>query len=147
MPCPPPLPRCPSALPRGRLQCIAARARIILLLVALAVAGTVATAFDAAQLRQQLTARFGPARVALLDSWLQTIVDARDLGEPTKLKRINDFINRAIAFEDDRSIWARAITGRRRSKRSARGVATARILRSSSTSRCARPGSPATSCA
>ena len=36
---------------------------------------------------------------------MKTVTDARDLGEPTKLKRINDFINRNIVFEDDRSIW------------------------------------------
>lgn len=77
----------------------------MLLLLVLAVAGTMAVAFDAAQLRQQLTSRFGTARIELLNSWLQTVADARELGEPAKLKRINDFINRSIAFEDDRSVW------------------------------------------
>ena len=77
----------------------------MLLLMALSVVGSLAVAFDTAQLRQQLTTRFGQARIELFDRWLQTVTDARDLGEPTKLKRINDFINRNIVFEDDRSIW------------------------------------------
>lgn len=77
----------------------------MLLLMALSVVGSLAVAFDTAQLRQQLTTRFGQARIELFDRWLKTVTDARDLGEPTKLKRINDFINRNIVFEDDRSIW------------------------------------------
>ena len=100
-----PLPISPSAALRGRLLRVAARLQTVLVLLVLAVAGTMAVAFDAAQLRQQLTARFGPAHVELLNRWLQTIADARTLGEAAKLKRINDFINRNIAFEDDRSIW------------------------------------------
>jgi predicted transglutaminase-like cysteine proteinase len=69
-------------------------------------AGTMyAVALDTAQLRQQFAARFGPERVALLNDWLKTTSDADALGEAEKLKRINDFINQKIAFEDDRSVW------------------------------------------
>ena len=76
------------------------------LLLGLLSAGTMyAIAVDTAQLRQQLTARFGAQRVELLDDWLETASAAQALGEPAKLKRINDFVNRNIAFEDDRSVW------------------------------------------
>lgn len=72
----------------------------------LLMAGTMyAIALDTTPLRQRLTARFGPERVDLLDNWLKTTTDAQALGEPEKLKRINDFINQKIAFEDDHSVW------------------------------------------
>lgn len=56
-------------------------------------------------LQQQLLERFGPARVPLLNDWLGAIAAARALPEETKLRRINDFVNRNIAFDDDISIW------------------------------------------
>ncbi|MFT3848314.1 MAG: transglutaminase-like cysteine peptidase [Propionivibrio sp.] len=81
------------------------RAAVHLLAGVMLIVGTLAVAFDAAHLRQQLTARFGTAHVELLDGWLQTVLDAQALAEPAKLKRINDFVNRRIVFEDDRSVW------------------------------------------
>jgi predicted transglutaminase-like cysteine proteinase len=62
-------------------------------------------AFDPLALQQQLIARFGPARIALLGDWLQTVDAAKSLHEADKLRRINDFINRNIAFEDDIRVW------------------------------------------
>lgn len=64
-----------------------------------------AVAVDTARLREQFTARFGDGHSALFDRWLQNSNAARDLREPVKLQRINDFINTSIAFEDDRSVW------------------------------------------
>ena len=64
-----------------------------------------AMAVDTAQLHAQFIARFGAERGALLDRWRQSNAAARDLREAEKLQRINDFINRHIAFEDDRSVW------------------------------------------
>jgi predicted transglutaminase-like cysteine proteinase len=62
-------------------------------------------AFNFDVLQQQLTARFGASRVATLKEWQQTLVAAKTLKEPDKLKRINDFFNKHITFEDDQSIW------------------------------------------
>ena len=92
---------------RQRFVAGAALRRIAVgLLLGLLSAGTMyAIALDTTQLRQQLAARFGPQRVELLDDWLKTAIEAKGLGEPEKLKRINDFINQRIAFEDDRSVW------------------------------------------
>lgn len=98
---PPPPPKSQRFACRGPFNRAAARLLAGLLLIAT----VMAAAFDAAQLRQQLTSRFGPARVELLNSWLQTVLDARELAEPAKLRRINDFVNRSVAFEDDRAIW------------------------------------------
>ena len=93
--------------PPKRLRFALALRRIVArLILAMLMAGTMyAIAVDATQLRQLLTARFGPERVDLLNDWLKTATDAKALGEPEKLKRINDFVNQSIIFEDDRSVW------------------------------------------
>ena len=64
-----------------------------------------AVAVDTTRLRDEFTTRFGDGRSALFDRWLQISNAARDLREPARLQRINDFINTSIAFEDDRSVW------------------------------------------
>lgn len=56
-------------------------------------------------LQEQLIARFGPARVGLLADWMQMLNTTKPMGEEAKLKRVNDFINRNIAFEDDSGVW------------------------------------------
>ena len=61
--------------------------------------------FDFDRLQKGLLARFGPARITLLKEWQQTLTATKALKEIDKLKRINDFYNRAIQFEDDQSIW------------------------------------------
>ena len=93
--------------PPKRLRFALALRRIVArLILAMLMAGTMyAIAVDATQLRQLLTARFGPERVDLLNDWLKTATDAKALGEPEKLRRINDFVNQSIIFEDDRSVW------------------------------------------
>ena len=62
-------------------------------------------ALDSNALQHQLEARFGPTHLALLNDWLHTIEAAKAVGEDTKLKRVNDFINRSIVFDSDISIW------------------------------------------
>ncbi|WP_310450760.1 transglutaminase-like cysteine peptidase [Sulfuritalea sp.] len=75
------------------------------LLLALAV--SVVQAYDFDRLQRLLGERFGPARVAFLRDWQQTLAEtrSRSMPEKDKLVRINDFINRNIGFEDDLSIW------------------------------------------
>jgi len=77
-------------------------------LVLVAPAWRVSAAPDLAALQQQLIARFGPARVPLLTDWLQMTVVAKDLDEDRKIQKINDFINRNIAFDDDWSVWGQS---------------------------------------
>jgi len=60
---------------------------------------------DSKALQQRLISRFGPARVALLDDWLQMTNAAKTSGEELKLRRVNDFINQHIVFESDMSVW------------------------------------------
>ena len=74
----------------------------------LALAATAVSAFDFDRLQQQLTARFGPGRISLLRDWQETLTGSRSLTERDKLRKINDFINRRIAFDDDMSIWGKS---------------------------------------
>jgi predicted transglutaminase-like cysteine proteinase len=75
------------------------------LLLVLAVSAVHAYDFD--RLLRLLGERFGSARVSLLRDWQQTVAEssANSLPEKSKLKKINDFINRRVGFEDDLSIW------------------------------------------
>jgi predicted transglutaminase-like cysteine proteinase len=87
----------------GALESLLRRCVIGLLLAASTLYAM--AALDPQALQQQLIASFGPARIALLGDWLQTVDAARSLAETDKLRRINDFINRNIAFEDDIRVW------------------------------------------
>ena len=62
-------------------------------------------AYDFDRLQQQLGARFGPARISLLRDWHEMLAGSKSLAEKDKLRKVNDFINRRIGFEDDESIW------------------------------------------
>jgi len=77
----------------------------VLLLSVCLIGQGVAFGFDFDRLQKALLSRFGPARVSLLKEWQQTLTAAKALKETDKLKRVNDFYNRAIQFEDDQSIW------------------------------------------
>ncbi len=80
------------------------RSGLAALLLSLA-AWCIAATLDPDALQQQLIARFGPARVNLLKDWQHLVSTAKPLVEETKLKRINDFFNQNVAFDDDLSIW------------------------------------------
>lgn len=70
--------------------------------------GFVLAGFNIDTLREQLIARFGPARLPLLQEWRTQLDAARKLPEAEKLKRINDFFNRNITFGEDVSIWSQS---------------------------------------
>ncbi|MDQ5880691.1 MAG: hypothetical protein QG616_521 [Pseudomonadota bacterium] len=60
---------------------------------------------DFAGLQQQLIARFGPARINLLQDWQAQLGAAKKLPEAEKLRRLNDFFNRNLVFDEDLTIW------------------------------------------
>lgn len=62
-------------------------------------------ALESTALHRQLIARFGETRVALLNDWITEIETVRPLTEGAKLRRINNFINQRITFDNDISIW------------------------------------------
>lgn len=62
----------------------------------------------AEQLEANLLGRYGPAPVPLLKQWLKTLDSAKNISDTEKLKRINDFFNRHIEFDDDTAIWGQS---------------------------------------
>ena len=82
---------------------------IALLLLSLTVSLSVAQAWrNPGALKQQLSARFGAERLPLLNDWLSMIASASTLKEDARLERVNNFINRRIAFDDDISVWEKS---------------------------------------
>lgn len=60
---------------------------------------------DFDRLQQVLLSRFGADRVPLLLEWQRMLGAERKTTETEKLRRVNDFVNRRIAFDDDISVW------------------------------------------
>lgn len=50
-------------------------------------------------------ARFGPARINLLKDWQALLETTRALPEADKFRRVNDFFNRNIGFDEDITVW------------------------------------------
>jgi predicted transglutaminase-like cysteine proteinase len=105
---PRPAPLMHSELPLMRRSCRSTKSALCRLVLALwfgLMAWYVVAALDPAALQRQLIASFGPARVVLLGDWLQMVSTAKTLGDESRLRQINDFVNQNIAFEDDISVW------------------------------------------
>ncbi len=71
----------------------------------LALALPSAPGLDFGRLQQALGSRFGSAALTIFADWRQLLNDAQALGEREKLRTVNEFFNRRIAFDDDISIW------------------------------------------
>lgn len=65
-----------------------------------------AGAWDFDRLVKLVQQRYGQQSAKLVQDWEITLAGARNQPETTKLKRINEFFNRRIRFEDDSAIWA-----------------------------------------
>jgi predicted transglutaminase-like cysteine proteinase len=69
---------------------------------------TAALGWDFERFQQLLTSRFGQSQLALLREWQSVVSEGQKLSEQEKLKRVNDFFNRRIAFDDDMSVWGQS---------------------------------------
>ena len=49
--------------------------------------------------------RYGNVAAHLVQDWESVLISSRNLPETDKLKRINEFFNRRIRFEDDTQVW------------------------------------------
>ncbi|MCG2576653.1 transglutaminase-like cysteine peptidase [Dechloromonas sp. XY25] len=67
-----------------------------------------ALGWDFERLQQLLTSRFGQNQVSLLREWQQLVGSGKGMSDNDKLKRVNDFFNQHIAFDDDMSIWGQS---------------------------------------
>ncbi|AXS80711.1 transglutaminase-like cysteine peptidase [Dechloromonas sp. HYN0024] len=63
---------------------------------------------DFERLQQALVSRFGADRAPLLLDWQRMLGDGRKASETEKLRRVNDFINQRITFDDDMSVWGKS---------------------------------------
>lgn len=52
--------------------------------------------------------RFGPAPISLFREWQKLVSEGRNLNESEKLRKVNEFFNRRLAFDDDISIWGQS---------------------------------------
>lgn len=68
------------------------------------------TAFglDFDRLQQALLSRFGPSQAVLLSDWQKMLATGKTAAEAEKLRRVNDFVNGRLAFDDDISIWGQS---------------------------------------
>ena len=77
---------------------------LVMACIAMAVLGPVfGTDFD--RLQQALISRFGPAPVQLFREWEHMLGETRSQNEAEKVRVVNNFFNRRIAFDDDINIW------------------------------------------
>lgn len=67
-----------------------------------------ASGLDFGQLEQGLGTRFGPEAVGRLREWERMLQDSHPTGENERLRRVNDFFNRHIVFDDDISVWGQS---------------------------------------
>lgn len=76
-----------------------------LLLVACLLNLQAGAGLDFDRLQQSLLGRFGPGPATLFADWRLMLAEVQSKSESEKLRRVNDFFNRRIAFDDDISIW------------------------------------------
>ncbi|MGQ2981214.1 MAG: transglutaminase-like cysteine peptidase [Polaromonas sp.] len=79
------------------------------LLVVLFIAGSLrVTAVDFDRMQNVLSQRFGAPAAASFTDWQKLLKDGTDQPEAANLKRVNDFFNRRIRFDEDLAVWARS---------------------------------------
>ena len=69
---------------------------------------TAGAGLDFDRLQQALISRFGPSAGPLFNDWRKMLAEGSTRSEAEKLRRVNDFFNRRIAFDDDFSIWGQS---------------------------------------
>lgn len=67
-----------------------------------------ALGLDFQRLQAQLQSRFNGAGQAVFTDWQQLLGNARGTSENERLRRINDFFNQRLAFDDDFSVWGQS---------------------------------------
>lgn len=67
-----------------------------------------ALGWDFERLQQLIANRFGASQVPLLLDWQRMLGESRSSSEADRLRRVNDFFNRRIAFDDDMSVWGQS---------------------------------------
>lgn len=63
---------------------------------------------DFNQLQQILISRFGSGSGAIFSEWQEILSEGKKASESDKLRRVNDFFNQRIYFNDDINIWGQS---------------------------------------
>lgn len=63
---------------------------------------------DFEQMRKVLISRFGPAQAGVFAEWQEMLASGGSVSDTEKLRRVNRFFNRNIAFDDDLVIWGQS---------------------------------------
>lgn len=63
-------------------------------------------AWEFEPLVQQVQQRYGAVAARLVRDWESVLVESRNLAEEDKLKRVNEFFNRRVRYDDDIRIWS-----------------------------------------
>lgn len=75
----------------------------------LLVAGSLrVAAVDFERMQNVLAQRFGAPAAASFTDWQKLLKDGTGQPEAANLKRVNDFFNRRIRFDEDLAVWARS---------------------------------------
>ena len=69
---------------------------------------TAIAGLDFDQMQQMLTARFGNMGNARFSEWRKMLGEESRAAETEKLRHVNDFFNRHMAFDDDFSVWGQS---------------------------------------
>jgi predicted transglutaminase-like cysteine proteinase len=80
-----------------------------ILLVILLVAGSLrVAAVDFDRMQNVLAQRFGAPAAASFNDWQKLLKDGTGQQETANLKRVNEFFNRRIRFDEDVAVWGRS---------------------------------------
>lgn len=63
---------------------------------------------DFDRLQKALISRFGPGQAGVFVEWQQMLVNGNAAADAEKLRRVNQFFNRNIAFDDDVLVWGQS---------------------------------------
>ena len=69
---------------------------------------TVASTIDYEKLQKVLSLRFGKQALQNFNAWQSLMQSSSNASADEKLKRINEFVNRRIAWGEDKDIWGQA---------------------------------------
>ena len=69
---------------------------------------TAVAGLDFDQMQQTLSKRFGSAPSARFAEWRKMLGDSTRSAESEKLRRVNNFFNQHMAFDDDYSVWGQS---------------------------------------
>jgi predicted transglutaminase-like cysteine proteinase len=69
---------------------------------------TAVAGLDFDQMQQTLSKRFGSAPSARFAEWRKMLGDSTRSAESEKLRRVNNFFNLHMAFDDDYSVWGQS---------------------------------------